>query len=244
MKKYTFYSKESNINIKNYTLNKYINNVYGWMSCGLLITATTSWIISANTYILEFLMLNKFIILFAILTQVAIAYTISNMINMLTVNTATTLFIFYSVLTGLTTSGIFSIYTYSSITTTFLITSLTFGTMSVWGGISKQDLSKLGNIITMMLIGIVLSTIINIFLKNTFLTWITSYLSIFAFSILTAWDTQKIKNIGENIISEHHEQIRRYSILGALMLYIDFINLYLSFLNIIGTKISNTNEEN
>ncbi len=244
MKKYTYYPEDSNINIKNYALQKYINNVYGWMSCGLLITSITSWIISTNTYILEFFMFNKIFLIAAIISQISIAYTISNMINMLNANTAIILFICYSILTGLTTSNIFLIYTYSSITSTFITTSLTFGIMSIWGYISKQDLSKIGNIATMILLGIILSTIINIFTKSTYLMWITSYLSILAFSILTAWDTQKIKNIGENIILKHNEQLKRYSILGALMLYLDFINLYISLLNTFGTKINNINEDN
>lgn len=114
--------------------------------------------------------------------------------------------------------------------------------MSIWGYTFKQDLTKLGNIALMLLIGIIISTLVNIWINSTFIIWITSYIGILSFSILIAWDTQKLKEIGLNISQEHKEQIKKYSILGALMLYLDFINLYLLILKLIGIKLNNKNE--
>ncbi len=232
MKKYSYYNYDNTTS----TIYSYINNVYGWMSCGLLLTSFTSWYTTKIPFLLEMIFFNKLFLFTILITQLMVVFLLSNMINRLSANFAITLFMFYSILTGLSISSIFLIYTYTSITTTFLTTSIMFGIMSIWGYSTKQDLTKIGNLALMCLIGIIISTIINIIIQNSYLVLITSYLGILSFSILIAWDTQKLKEIGNYITSEYDEQFRKYSILGALILYLDFINLYLLILKLIGVK--------
>ncbi len=218
------------------TLTNYISNVYAWMSFGLLLTAITAWYSIKIPFILELIFLNKFFIFILLILQLMIVLILSNSINKLTAKTAIILFIIYSILNGLSISSIFLIYTYSSICTSFFITSIMFAIMSIWGYITKKDLTEIGNLSLMCLIGILLSSIINIWLKNSYIIWVTSYISIIIFTILTAWDTQKLKEIGNNIIIKHNDQLKKYSILGALLLYLDFINIYILILKILGIK--------
>ncbi len=234
MKKYSYYYYDNSTSIS----YSYINNIYGWMSCGLLLTSFTSWYTTKIPFLLEMIFFNKLFLFTLLITQLIVVFMLSNMINRLSANLAITLFMLYSILTGLSISSIFLMYTYTSITTTFLTTSIMFGIMSIWGYNTKQDLTKIGNLSLMCLLGIIISTIINIILQNSYLVWITSYLGILSFSILVAWDTQKLKEIGNYINSEHDEQFRKYSILGALILYLDFINLYLLILKLIGVKLN------
>ncbi len=235
MKKYSYYYYDNSIN----TIYSYINNVYGWMSCGLLLTSFTAWYTTKIPFLLEIIFFSKLFLFTILITQLIVVFILSNMVNKLPANFAIALFMFYSVLTGLSISSIFLIYTYISIATTFLTTSIMFGIMSIWGYSTKQDLTKIGNLALMSLIGIILSTILNFFLKNNYLEYIISYIGILSFSILIAWDTQKLKEIGHYITNEYDEQFRKYSILGALILYLDFINLYLLILKLIGVKYEN-----
>ncbi len=243
MKKYSFNSINSSVNTEDNALHIYMNNVYGWMSFGLLLTSIIAWYTTKIPLLLKLILENRLFIITILCLQLVIVLTLSNMINKLTTHTATILFIMYSILTGLTMSTIFIVYTYSSIASTFLSTSIMFGIMSIWGYFYKKDLTKIGNIALTLLTGIIISTIINIWLNNKFLMWIISYIGIIIFCILIAWDTQKLKEIGNNILIEHNEQLKRYSILGALMLYLDFINLYILLLRIIGIKLNNSNNE-
>ncbi len=239
MKKYSYYHYSSTIS----NVYSYINNVYGWMSSGLLLTSFTAWYITKMPFILEMIFFNKFFSFTILIVQLIVVFILSNMIHRLSANLAITLFMFYSILTGLSISSIFLIYTYTSIATTFLTTSIMFGIMSIWGYSTRQDLTKISNLALMLLIGIIISTTINFFLQNSYMVWIISYFGILSFSILIAWDTQKLKEIGNYITSEHDEQFRKYSILGALILYLDFINLYLLILKLIGIRSEDNEEE-
>ncbi len=239
MNKYNNNYKNNNIN--NNMLYTYISNVYTWMSLGLLITSLTSLYTTKINFLLKLILFNKFFIFILLSLQLIIVFILSNSINKLTSNTAIILFITYSLITGMSISSIFLIYKFSSIYISFLVTSMIFILMSIWGYITKQDLTKTGNLALMFLVGILLSTIINFWLKSKYLIWITTYLGIIIFTILIAWDTQKLKEIGNNIILKHNEQLIKYSILGALMLYLDFINLYILILKITGVKINKKN---
>ncbi len=220
----------------------YMSNVYGWMSLGLLLTAFISWYTTKIPFILELIFFNKFFIFILLISQLIIVLILSNYINKLTAQNAIILFIIYSILTGLSTSSIFLIYTYSSIFISFLVTSIMFAIMSIWGYITKKDLTQIGNLSLMCLVGIIISSILNLFLQNSYIIWIISYINVIIFTILTAWDTQKLKEIGNNIILKHKNQLIKYSILGALLLYLDFINIYILILRIIGVKINNKNK--
>ncbi len=240
MKKYSY----NNLNNSNKNmLLLYMSNVYGWMSFGLLLTSFISWYTTKIPFMLELIFFNKLFIFTLLISQLMIVLILSNSINKLTSQSAIILFIIYSIITGLSMSSIFLIYTYSSICISFLTTSIMFALMSIWGYTTKKDLTKLGNLSLMCLIGIVISSLLNTWLQNSYIIWITSYISVIIFTILTAWDTQKLKEIGNNIILEHKDQLRKYSILGALLLYLDFINIYILILKILGIKINNNNKK-
>ncbi len=245
MKKYSYnyYNFTNNNNIKNY-----INKVYNWMSCGLLITSFISWYITKIPFVLEMIFFNRLFLFTILISQLMIVFILSNMISRISTNSAILLFILYSILTGISISSIFLIYTFTSVTISFLICSLMFMFMSLWGYNSKIDLTKIGNVSLMLLVGTILSTIINSIIKSNLIIWITSYLGIISFCILISWDTQKLKEIGLNIINDkddYDEQLKKYSILGALILYLDFINLYLLILKVSGIKKKiNNNKSN
>ena len=149
---------------------------------------------------------------------------------------ATSLFMLYSALTGLTLSSIFIMYTASSIASTFLVTAGMFGAMSLYGYTTKRDLSGFGNMLFMALIGIVLASLVNMWLKSDTLMWVITYIGVVLFVGLTAYDTQKLKMIGEQLSVDDKENFRKYSIVGALTLYLDFINLFLMLLRIMGNR--------
>ncbi|MBF4901004.1 Bax inhibitor-1/YccA family protein, partial [Cronobacter sakazakii] len=149
---------------------------------------------------------------------------------------ATALFMLYSALTGLTLSSIFLVYTYASIASTFVVTAGMFGVMSLYGYTTKRDLSGWGNILFMALIGLIIASLVNFWLKSTALMWAVTYIGVIVFVGLTAYDTQKLKALGEQIDVNDHGNLRKYSILGALTLYLDFINLFLMLLRIFGNR--------
>jgi len=149
---------------------------------------------------------------------------------------ATGLFMLYSALTGLTLSSIFVVYTGSSIASTFVVAGGMFGAMSLYGYTTRRDLSRLGSLLFMALIGIVLASVVNIWLKSSALMWAVTYIGVVVFVGLTAYDTQKLKNMGEQLSVDDKDSFRKYSIVGALTLYLDFINLFLMLLRIFGNR--------
>ncbi len=171
-----------------------------------------------------------------IIAQLALVFVLSGMVQRLSAGMATTLFMLYSALTGLTLSSIFIAYTYSSIASTFVVTGGMFGAMSLYGYTTKRDLSGFGSMLFMGLIGIVLASLVNLWLKSEALMWAVTYIGVVLFVGLTAYDTQKLKNIGEQIDTRDSATLRKYSILGALTLYLDFINLFLMLLRIMGNR--------
>ncbi|MEY8710934.1 hypothetical protein A9B99_12670 [Mangrovibacter phragmitis] len=217
-------------------LQTYMAQVYGWMTCGLLLTAFVAWYAAATPAVLMFVFSSKLTFFGLIIAQLALVFVLSGMVHKLSGAMATTLFMLYSALTGLTLSSIFVVYTYSSIASTFVVTGGMFGAMSLYGYTTKRDLSKFGSMLFMALIGIVLASVVNIWLKSTALMWAVTYIGVVVFVGLTAWDTQKLKSIGSQIDTRDSTNLRRYSIMGALTLYLDFINLFLMMLRILGNR--------
>ncbi|SFM88006.1 hypothetical protein SAMN05216516_101113 [Izhakiella capsodis] len=217
-------------------IETYMAQVYGWMSSGLLLTAFVAWFAAHNIRVQEFIFSSQITFFGLIIAQLALVFVLSGMVHRLSGSLATTLFMLYSALTGLTISSIFIVYTGTSIVSTFAVTAGTFGVMSLWGYATKRDLSRFGSMLFMGLIGIVLASVVNIWLKSSGLTMAITYIGVLLFVGLTAYDTQRLKNIGENIDSRDSENMRRYSIMGALTLYLDFINLFLMLLRILGDR--------
>lgn len=171
-----------------------------------------------------------------IILQLGLVFVISGMVNRLSGTMATGLFMLYSALTGLTLSSIFIAYTYSSIASTFVVTAGMFGAMSLYGYTTKRDLSGFGSMLFMGLIGIVLASLVNIWLKSPALMWAITYIGVLVFVGLTAYDTQKLKAMGEQLNADDKDSFRKYAIVGALTLYLDFINLFLMLLRIFGNR--------
>lgn len=217
-------------------IQAYMTQVYGWMTCGLLLTAFVSWYAAQTPAILNFIFSNQITFFGLIIAQLALVFVISSMVNRLSAALATSLFMLYSVLTGLTLSSIFIAYTYSSIASTFVVTAGMFGAMSLYGYTTKRDLSGFSSMLFMALIGIVLASLVNIWLKSSALMWVITYIGVAVFIGLTAYDTQKLKKMGEQLNTHDQESVRKYAIVGALTLYLDFINLFLMLLRIFGNR--------
>src|SRR5476649_1486278 len=217
-------------------IQAYMAQVYGWMFCGLLLTAFVAWYASGSEKIMSFVFSSQITFFGLIIAQLALVFVISGMVNRLSGTVATGLFMLYSALTGLTLSSIFIVYTGSSIASTFVVAGGMFGAMSVYGYTTKRDLSRMGSLLFMALIGIVLASVVNIWLKSSALMWAVTYIGVVVFVGLTAYDTQKLKNMGEQLSVDDKDNFRKYSIVGALTLYLDFINLFLMLLRIFGNR--------
>ncbi|MBW7983698.1 Bax inhibitor-1/YccA family protein [Enterobacillus tribolii] len=217
-------------------IQAYMAQVYGWMACGLILTAFVAWYAAHTPAILQFIFSSNITFFGLIIVQLGLVFVISGMVHKLSGGVATGLFMLYSALTGLTLSSIFIVYTYSSIASTFVVTAGMFGAMSLYGYTTKRDLSGIGSMLFMALIGLILASLVNLWLKSPALMWVITYAGVIIFVGLTAYDTQKLKNMGENLDANDRDSFRKYSIVGALTLYLDFINLFLMLLRIFGNR--------
>ncbi|SFU64450.1 Bax inhibitor-1/YccA family protein [Xenorhabdus koppenhoeferi] len=217
-------------------IQTYMAQVYGWMTCGLLLTAFVAWYVANTPEILDAIFSSSIVFYGLIIAQLALVFVLSGLVHKMSGALATGLFMFYSMLTGLTLSSIFVIYTSSSIASTLVVSAGMFGALSVYGYTTKRSLSGLGSFLFMALIGIILASLVNIWLKSPALMWAITYIGVVVFAGLTAYDTQKLKEMGEQMDVNDKENLRRYSITGALTLYLDFINLFLMLLRILGDR--------
>lgn len=229
-------SSDSIVQRSNTGLQTFMAQVYGWMTCGLLLTAFVAWYAANTQAVMELVFSSNITFFGLIIAQLGLVFIISGMINKLSPALATSLFMLYSALTGLTLSSIFLAYTASSIASTFVVAGGMFGAMSLYGYTTRRDLSGFGNMLFMALIGIVLASVVNFWLKSDALMWAVTYIGVIVFVGLTAYDTQKLKNLGEQIDTRDTQMLRKYSIVGALTLYLDFINLFLMLLRIFGNR--------
>lgn len=217
------------------TLPVLMRKVYTWMTLALVITGITAWVVAHSPAILQMIMTNKILFLGLLLGELILVWSVSAAINRLSLTTATLLFVLYSVLNGVTMSFIFLAYTYESVTNVFLITAGTFAAMAFFGYFTKTDLSSIGRILFMALIGLIIATIVNIFVKSSGFGMILNYLGVLIFVGLTAWDTQKIKQM-LSMAEDTGETAQKVALMGALSLYLDFINLFIHLLRIMGNN--------
>ena len=210
-----------------------IRKVYVWMCAALLITAGTAYRVSNSEELLRLIFSSKVSFFGIIIAQFAIVWFLSARIRTLTFSTATILFALYSVLMGVTMSCIFLAYTQSSIASTFFITAGTFAVMSVYGFTTKKDLTSIGGLLIMALVGLIIASLVNYFLKSSMFDLIISCIGVLIFVGLTAYDTQKIKAL---MNQENTEENQKMAIIGSLMLYLDFIYLFLFLLKIFGRR--------
>ena len=208
----------------------FMNKVFGWMSAGLLVTAlTANW--TANN--IGFIPGHWYLFLF--LGQLFLVYKISRNAMNMSVNSATGLFILYSAVTGISLSGLTMVYTASSLATTFLSTAILFGIMAIYGMTTKSDLTSMGKFLFMGLIGIIISSIVNFFLGSSILQMAISAIGVIVFTGLTAHDTQKILHMYQSG-DAYSDTGTKKAVLGALMLYLDFINLFIFLLQFMGQR--------
>ena len=186
--------------------------------------------------LIEMIFTNKIFFFGLIIAQLALVFILSGMVHKMSGALATTLFMLYSALTGVTISSVLIVYTYSSVASTFFICAAMFGSLSVYGYTTKRSLTGMGSFLFMGLIGIIIASIVNIFMQSSMMSMVISYAGVLIFAGLTAYDTQKLKDMGSEINQEDKENMRRYSIMGALTLYLDFINLFLMLLRILGDR--------
>ena len=212
-----------------------MRKVYVWMPLALVITGVTAYGVATSPGLMMAIATNKLLFWGLIIAEFGLVVAISAAINKLSLTTATLLFVLYSVINGATLSFIFAIYTMSSIASVFFITAGTFAVMAVIGYTTKKDLTSMGKILFMALIGIIIATIVNIFLKSTGLQMIVSYLGVLIFVGLTAYDSQKIKQM-LLMAPDAGEGAQKIALLGALSLYLDFVNLFIYLLRIFGRR--------
>lgn len=218
-----------------HSISVYLTKVYNWMAIALLITGVAAYFTAGSEQFMQLIFGNKILFYGLILGELGLVVYLSARINKLTTSMAVTLYIIYAILNGLTMSFIFMAYTSASITSTFVITAGTFGAMSLYGYYTKRDLTKLGNIAFMALIGIIIASVVNMFMQSTMMYWIITYLGVLIFVGLVAYDTQKLKKIAVNGF-QNEESMEKSAVLGALSLYLDFINLFLFLLRIFGSR--------
>jgi hypothetical protein len=212
-----------------------MRKVYGWMAMALVITALAAYGVATNQVAANVLYSNPILMWIIIGAEVLLVISLSAGVNKLSLPVATTMFVVYSLLNGVMLSSIFFIYSLGSIGTVFLITAATFGAMSLYGYLTQKDLTSWGKILMMALIGVIIATIVNIFVANSGLTLLVSYAGVLIFVGLTAYDTQRIKQMFLTA-PDAGEHMQKYALLGALTLYLDFINLFLYLLRIFGKR--------
>lgn len=217
------------------TLQKYVaavmRRVYGKMTLGLLTTAVVSFLILSSSTLLQLLFSSKIVLWVLALAELGVVIYLSARIEKLSTATASALFYVYSMLNGVVLAPIFFVFTGASIALTFAITAGTFGAMCIFGYVTKQDLSKIGAILFMALIGLILATVVNLFVGSDTLSMVISWVGVLIFVGLTAWDTQKIKKWAA---MSDQSMVGKVATMGALSLYLDFINLFLYLLRIFG----------
>ena len=218
-------------------VNEFIRSVYNWMAIGLGLTGFVAFYVSTSESLKQLIFGNQILFFGLIIGELALVFTLSSRVNKMQASTATALFVLYSALNGATLSFIFLIYTRSSITSTFFICAATFVACSIYGMTTKRDLTSMGGFLMMGLFGIIIASVVNIFLRSSGMSMIISYIGVLVFVGLTAYDTQKLKNMAlTQPAGVEAGVIRKGAILGALSLYLDFINLFLMLLRILGNR--------
>jgi len=213
----------------------FLYNVYALMSTALVVTAGTAYLVSQTPGVRDIIVTNTWALIAVVLVQFGLVIALSAFIQRISFPVALLLFYLFAISIGLTTSVIFLVYTDASIFITFLITAGMFGVMSIYGYLTRSDLTTAGNIAFMGLIGIVIAGLVNMFVKSTQFDLIISGIGVLVFTVLTAYDTQKLKMMAQHMFADR-DTVAKAAVVGALTLYLDFINLFLFLLRFMGKK--------
>lgn len=218
-------------------VNQFIRSVYNWMAAGLALTGVVALYVASSETLIRMIFSNQLLFFGLIIGELALVFYLSARIQKIQASTATGMFLLYSALNGLTLSFVFLIYTSSSVASVFFICAATFGACSLYGMSTKRDLTSMGGFMAMGLIGIVIASIVNMFIQSSGMSLIISYIGVIVFVGLTAYDTQKLKMMAlSQPAGLDAGVIRKGAIMGALTLYLDFINLFLMLLRIMGDR--------
>jgi len=218
-------------------VNEFIRSVYNWMAIGLGLTGLVAFYVSNSETMLKLIFGNRLIFFGLIIGELALVFSISSRVHKMKASTATSLFMLYAALNGATLSAIFLVYTKSSIASTFFVCAATFVASSIYGMVTKRDLTSMGQFMFMGLIGIVIASVVNLFVRSSGVSLIVSYIGVIVFVGLTAYDTQKLRAMAmAQPDGLDGATLRKGAILGALTLYLDFINLFLMLLRIMGSR--------
>lgn len=213
-----------------------MKNVYLWMTLGLAMTGMTAYWLAGNPGFMQTIFQSSGLFFGLVIAELALVWILSANIMRMSFPVAGVMFAAYAILNGVTMSFIFLAYTATSIATTFFVTAGTFGAMTVVGYVVKRDLSAMGRFLFMALIGLIIATVVNLFVASSVLSWALTYIGVLIFVGLTAYDTQKIKQMLMEYGDGVHEGTMKLALMGSLTLYLDFINLFLYLLRIFGDR--------
>jgi FtsH-binding integral membrane protein len=218
------------------TLEKasFFPRVYGWMALGLLVSAVASFALLSSPAAMKFVFGSKVIYFGLILGELGLVFYLSSRVMSMSPAAAKGAFLVFAGLNGVTLASIFLLYTAGSIASTFMVSAATFGAMSAYGMATKRDLTGFGSFVVMGLFGVVIASVVNLFLKSEAVYWVTTYIGVLVFVGLSAYDTWKLKRMAETM--GHGDALANLSILGALILYLDFVNLFLMLLRLLGKR--------
>ncbi|MBW1777691.1 MAG: Bax inhibitor-1/YccA family protein [Deltaproteobacteria bacterium] len=218
-------------------VNEFVRSVYNWMAVGLTLTGAIAYGVAGSPSMIRLIFGNQILFFGLIIAELGLVFYLSARIQRLQAGTATALFVLYAGLNGVTLSFIFLVYTKTSIASTFFICAGTFVAASIYGMSTKRDLTSMGSFMAMGLIGIIIASVVNLFFRSTGMQMIISYIGVIVFVGLTAYDTQKLKAMAmTQPAGLDAGVVRKGAILGALSLYLDFINLFLMLLRILGNR--------
>lgn len=216
-------------------VSSFMAGVYGWMSCALAITAGAAYYVASVPAIFTYIYAHPGVLVGLFIVQIGLVLAITLLLNRMSFITALVLFLLYATTLGITLSSIFYVYTEASILSTFLTTALMFSVMSLYGYVTKADLTSIGSMSMMVLVGLIIGMFINMFLKSAQFDYVLSGIGVVVFVLLTAYDTQKIKQMARPMLVEQ-ELIGKITLVCALTLYLDFINLFLFLLRFMGKR--------
>jgi uncharacterized protein len=219
--------------VRDARVTSFLSKVYGWMFLGLLITAGTALVVSSSETLIETFIGNRILFWILLFGQLGLVFYLSARVEHIAPATAAGLFMLYSAMVGITTSVIFLVYTSASIVSAFMISAAMFGAMAVFGTLTKRSLAGVGQFMFMGLIGLIIASIVNIFWLNSALYFVISVVGVIVFTGLTAWDAQRLKQMA---VALPDGRVGSYAVVGALSLYLDFINLFFFILRLFGGR--------
>ncbi|MEK6280098.1 MAG: Bax inhibitor-1/YccA family protein [Acidobacteriota bacterium] len=221
------------VDVRDERVGAFLSKVYGWMFVGLLITAVTAYAVASSPAIIEAVIVNRLVFWVLIFAQLGLVLYLSSRVEHMAPTTAAALFMLYSALVGVTSSVILLVYTGTSIASTFIITAGMFGAMAFFGTVTKRSLAGLGQFLFMGLIGLIIAMIVGFFWQNDAMQFVISVVGVLIFTGLTAWDAQRLKQMA---VSLPDGRVGAFAVVGALSLYLDFINLFFFLLRLTGSR--------